>query len=209
MEIRKKDYSRVFEMVIAELRMMGYEGMVNHLKQYPPKKLRGTMYSSELVSSLLDAKENAGPELGGLKLSELTSFDNYANVKRMLEHSERGNWFNELKAAPTNPNLDPPGGGEMGGGGAGARQQVVVINETALGDWGEGDPDDDNECVCDMCDEYPIWKNPDTQEQLCPTHFEERVEQVGGSHGFQPWDCEDDEYREYVDDVGIRQQVRK
>lgn len=206
MEIKKKDYSRVYEMVLSELTMLGYNAMVNHLEQNPPKKMKGTLYSTDLATALVNAKKIAGPELSSVKLSELSSFENYENLKQVLRSSERGNWFNELKSLPANPNATPPsGGGTSMGGTGGAKQRVIVFNEDALGNWGEGDPDDDNECVCDLCDEYPIWKNPDTHEQFCPIHFEEKVEEVGGSHGFQPWDCEADEYHEYTDDLGIRQ----
>ena len=188
MEIKKKDYTRVYDFILAELEADGYGAMVEYLEQNPPKKTQGTLYSVDIVNALIAAKNVAGPQLGALDLANLDSVKNHGNLRQMLNHKEEGKWFRTLKA--------------MGGSKTGAKQISLVWTKTDLDTGNEQNNEDDDECICDACEEaYPFWKNPNTVEQLCDSCFKQEVNVSGGEHGFQPWDCEKDEYYQYREDV--------
>ena len=53
--IIKKDYSRAYELILAELQEDGYMNMVQYLEKNPPKKMSGTLFSSDLSDSLVAA----------------------------------------------------------------------------------------------------------------------------------------------------------
>jgi len=187
MEIKKKDYSRVYDFILAELEADGYGAMVEYLEQNPPKKTQGTLYSVDIVNALIAAKNVAGPQLGALDLANLDSVKNHGNLRQMLNHKEEGKWFNTLKA--------------MGGGKTGAKQISLLWTNTDL-DSNTGGDNDDDDCVCQECnEEYPFWKNPETGDEACDDCFKTLVRQLGGDHGYQPWDCEKDEYYQYREDV--------
>ena len=187
MEIKKKDYTRVYDLILAELEADGYGAMVEYLEQNPPKKTHGTLYSVDIVNALIAAKNIAGPQLSALELANLDSVKNHGNLRQMLNHKEEGKWFKTLK--------------EMGGSKTGAKQISLLWTNTDLDTEGGGDSDDED-CLCHECeDEYPFWKNPKTGDEVCDDCFKILVNQLGGDHGFQPWDCEKDIYYEYREDV--------
>jgi len=188
MEIKKKDYSRVYDLILAELEADGYGAMVEHLEQNPPKKTQGTLYSVDIVNALVAAKNVAGPQLGALELANLDSVRNHGNLRQMLNHKEEGKWFRTLKA--------------MGGGKTGAKQVQLLWTNTDLDSNTGNNPEDEEDCICHECeDDYPFWKNPRTGVEVCDDCFKDVVQREGGDHGFQPWDCEKDEYYEYREDV--------
>ena len=189
MEIRKKDYTRVYDLILAELETDGHGEMVAYLEENPPKRTRGTLYSVDIVNALVAAKRVAGPQLGALDLANLDSVKNHGNLRQMLNHSQEDKWFRTLKA--------------MGGKGkTGAKQIQLVWTKTDLETGTDDGPENEDECICDACnEEYPFWKNDNTLEQLCDACFKQEVNVSGGEHGFQPWDCEKDEYYEYREDI--------
>lgn len=189
MEIRKKDYTRVYDLILAELETDGHGEMVAYLEENPPKRTRGTLYSVDIVNALVAAKRVAGPQLGALDLANLDSVKNHGNLRQMLNHSQEDKWFKTLKA--------------MGGKGkTGAKQIQLVWTKTDLETGTDDGPENEDECICDACnEEYPFWKNDNTLEQLCDACFKQEVNVSGGEHGFQPWDCEKDEYYEYREDI--------
>jgi hypothetical protein len=193
MEIRKKDYSRVLDFIIAELKEDGHSDMASHLETNPPKRTgKQGLLSVDLAQSVIDAKRHIGPSLAYLETWNLESIREYRNLRTMLENMEKrthdGGWFNELKA--------------MGGSGGAVLQPPKTIIDVET----EPNPDDDdNKCQCDAdteCKLTAIWKNPDSGVKCCGKHFQEVVSDLGGSHGFIPWDCEKDEYYKYVEDIG-------
>ena len=90
--ILKKDYSRVYELILAELQSDGYMGMVEYLEENPPKKMKGTLYSADLVDALDAAKKNSdnmfgfnvGANQSELFLADLDSVRPHSNLRLML-----------------------------------------------------------------------------------------------------------------------------
>ena len=193
MEIKKKDYTRIYDLILAELEEKGYHEMVSYLEENPPKKntnlaLGGNkLYSIDLAHGLVEAKEQAGPQLSRLDLTKLDSLAGQGNHKVLINNIE-SKWFKTLKS--------------MGGNQATRTIQIYDIN---LDDLEEGDNDPEDNCQCwadNDCEHIATWKNPNTGVQLCDIHFNEEVDKSSGEHGFQPWDCETDEYYKYREDLG-------
>ena len=199
--ILKKDYSRVYELILAELQSDGYMGIVNYLEENPPKKFKGTMYSADLVDALVAAKTNSdrsfGFNLGAnqneLYFADMDSVRPHSNLRLMLTNRDRviGKWFNTLKART-----------DLG---TGAMTITAPPEQTYDDDveFGYEEDPDENECECDVegCTNTAVWKNPQTGVALCDEHFAEEVKELGGSHVYQPWDCEKDEYYSYREDL--------
>jgi len=190
--ILKKDYSRVYELILAELQSDGYMGMVEYLEENPPKKSKGTMYSGDLVDALDAAKKNGdnmfgynvGANQSELYLADLDSVRPHSNLRIMLSNRDKGKWFGTLKAMTITA---PP--------------EQSFEDDT---DFGYEDPnDDEDECICDVgeCQERAVYKNQDTGIAVCDIHFAEEVKALGGSHGYQAWNCETDEYYSFREDL--------
>ena len=186
MEIRKKDYSKTLDFIIAELKEDGYDEMVSYLERNPPKKYRKMgLLSITLSESLMAAKQFASPQYRDLDLTTLESIQEHRNLRTVLENKQRkAGWFNQLKA--------------MGG-------TVLEDPKTILEVNTETDPeDDDDKCQCDADQTCPLtatWKNPKTGVKCCDKHFQEVVAELRGNHGFMPWNCEEDEYYKYREDM--------
>jgi hypothetical protein len=180
--IIKKDYSRTYELILAELQEDGYMNMVQYLEKNPPRKVSGTLFSSDLSDSLIAAKQSIMPMLTELKLADLDSVRPHSNLRQLLNKKDEGKWFGTLKAMSIT-----------------APQKQTFEEETEY----EGFNDDGNKCECsfDDCDQHAYWKNQQTGSQLCDEHFDMAVEEFGGSHGYMAWDCEKDEYYTYREDL--------
>lgn len=179
--ILKMDYARVYELVLAELVDSGYDNMTRYLAENPPKTYNGRLFSVDLAEALVSAKGNEN-----FKLSTLDAIRNHSNLRLMLNNADKGEWFNELKAI-MKPQLDDP---ELG---AKIISNLDLINED--------DPDEDDPCDCDVedCDERATWK--------CFSHCERKVcgrhmsEEGRDEHEYIPWDCDTDEFYDYIEDV--------
>jgi len=181
--IIKKDYSRAYELILAELQEDGYMNMVQYLEKNPPKKLGGTLFSSDLSDSLVAAKQSIMPMLTELKLADLDSVRPHSNLRQLLNKKDEGKWFGTLKAMSITE-----------------RPESIYEEETEY----EGYNDEDgNECECNVndCELHSYWKSKSTGSQLCDDHFNEAVDELGGSHGYSAWDCEKDEYYTYREDL--------
>lgn len=189
--ILKKDYSKVYELILAELQDSGYMGIVNYLEENPPIKVKGTMYSGDIVDALVAAKSNADVSFGfnvgsnqqDFQFADLAAVRPHSNLRLMLQNKDTGKWFGTLKAIQID-----------------AQPKQKFEDDTEFGY--AADPDD-NDCECDIegCTNRAVWKNPQTGVALCDEHFAEEVKELGGSHGYQPWDCEKDEYYSYREDL--------
>lgn len=189
--ILKKDYSRTYDLILAELQEDGYMGMVQYLEQNPPLKTKGTMYSGDLVDALIAAKSNAD-DFGfnvappDLKLAEMDSVRPHSNLRLMLRNRDDGEWFNALKSPKLIARPQEP--------------ETRFDDDSELESFND---DGEDECECDEvnCDAHAVYKNEQHNSQLCDEHFAEVVRSLGGNHGYRPWDCEADEYYQYREDL--------
>tara|TARA_R110002167_G_scaffold3375_8_gene16448 strand:+ start:353 stop:928 length:576 start_codon:yes stop_codon:yes gene_type:complete len=190
--ILKKDYSRTYDLILAELQEDGHMNIVNYLEEHPPIKTKGTMYSGDLVDALIAAKTNSDSEFGfnvappELKLADMDSVRPHSNLRIMLKTRDNGEWFNTLKSPKLIARPQEP--------------DVKFDEDSELETFNE---DGEDECECDEvnCDNHAVYKHEQSSSQLCDTHFSEAVNSLGGSHGYRPWDCEADEYYQYREDL--------
>ena len=170
--ILKKDYSRTYDLILAELQEDGHMNIVNYLEEHPPIKTKGTMYSGDLVDALIAA--------------DMDSVRPHSNLRIMLKTRDNGEWFNTLKS----PKLI-----------ARPQEPDVKFDEDSELETFNDDGEDECECDEVNCDNHAVYKHEQSSSQLCDTHFSEAVNSLGGSHGYRPWDCEADEYYQYREDL--------
>lgn len=185
----KRDYSRTYELILAELQEDGHMNVVQYLEEHPPLKTKGTMYSIDIVNALIAAKESAQPMLTSLNLDDLDAVRPHSNLRQMLNKRDSGKWFNTLKSSILKRPMiiaKPP--------------DAKFDDDTNLENWGD---DGDDECNCDDagCTMEAVYKHEQSGSQLCDEHFADAASKLGSSHGYQPWNCETDEYYQYREDL--------
>tara|TARA_R100000656_G_scaffold76122_1_gene56278 strand:+ start:304 stop:900 length:597 start_codon:yes stop_codon:yes gene_type:complete len=193
MKLIKMDYARVYELILAELTEAGHDNIVNWLTENPPKTYNGRLFSVDLAESLVEAKTKTAYEV---KLSDLDSIRNYSNLRIMLDKHDAGKWFDKLKAEKPDIIINPPKTKITQPGAGGGTDFITGIN-LGMGD----DPDDDDECECDVedCDKRAVWKcQSHCERKLCGKHL---AKEGRDEHDYEPWDCETDEFYDYIEDV--------
>ena len=181
----KMDYSRVYELILAELWENNRYDMVEKLKENPPKKYSGRILSIDLAQALVKAKkESLSSRLDNFKLADMDAVKPYGNLRQILNNMDE-NWFSSLKSSGSSAKLET------------RLEDPEFIDLTNI-DYEEGNKDDECECDMEGCGETATWKDPDKGIQVCDQHV---IELGRDEYKFLPWDCPNDEYYEYREDL--------
>lgn len=190
--IIKMDYSKVYELILAELTEKHRYDMVEKLKENPPKKYGSQLFSIDLAEALINAKNTAlSSRLDKFELADMDAIKPYGNLRQILNSMDDGKWFSQLKSS--------------GKGKVKAKEQEAEVVKPDFIDFDVTNIDRknrDDECECDYeCPNDATWKDPNTGGQVCDEH----IVSMGSpdNEDYLPWDCPNDTYYKYREDIPL------